>query len=192
MYKNRALVDRALSAPPANDNMVMTYHKLVSLIEQYNMMARDKGLPVKSIPVYSNNMNCSLMIQSVTSTLKDIDKVKNIKENAEEIDKPPKTARDVKFTEGIITELPNLAAWKEDGSLWYYIQDGDDICVYADTSAVITKMNGGTTLELDYSDMPYEVLVDKNGNASAKNFIEVNVYIGIHSHRASPMTQFHN
>ena len=82
MYKNKALIDRTLNVPSINDNNVMMYRKLTSLIMEYNIMARDKGLPVKSIPVYSNNMNCSLMIQSLTSILKNIDKVKNIKENA--------------------------------------------------------------------------------------------------------------
>lgn len=165
MYKNRPLIDKTLIAPSVNDNMVITYNKLISLIEEYNRMASDKGLPTKKIPVYSNNMNGALISRLLVNILRDIDRIKNIKEdedreedNGEDTEEPKeqKTKINVRFT----TNTFNMPAWKEDGSLWYYMQDGDDICVYADANAVLERMDGGTTLELDYDDMPYEVLID--------------------------------
>ena len=139
MFINRALIDRALDIPPINDNAVMVYRRLISLIEEYNRIARNKGLPTKKIPGYVDNMNHALIRQLTVSILKDIDRVKRIKaedeEEEEDIEQYKNTA-DVEFTIGTITELPTLAAWKEDGSLWYYIQDGDDICVYADAEAM--------------------------------------------------------
>ena len=78
-----------------------------------------------------------------------------------------KVAKDAEFN----TEIPELSvvtAWKKnEDDLWYYVLDGDeneyDICVYADTAAMTTRINGGTSLELDYEDMPYEALIDVTG-----------------------------
>ena len=159
MHINKSLIDRALDMPSVNENAVMMYRRLISLIDQYNLLARDRGLPIKSIPSYNTHMNHTLLSRLIGGIIKDIDRVKNIKET----EKPPKTARNVEFTAGIITEFPALSAWKDEG-LWYYIQDGDNICVYGDINAMISKINGSTELILDYSDMPYELLVDKNGN----------------------------
>lgn len=151
MYNNKALVDRILNTPSVNDNNVMMYRKAVSLIEQYNRMARNKGLPVKNVPVYDDSMNCTLMARSIGNILKDIDRVKNIKVEEEEADtKNEKIKNDVSFNaSGIFTD-----------GLWTYHLEGDNIEVDVDSGGFSDKFGDDTTITLNYDDMPYEKLID--------------------------------
>ena len=168
MRTNKALFDRALDMPPVNENNVMMYRKATSYIDQYNILARDKGLPIKKIPAYNRHMNCAMIANSIDNILSDIDNIKDIpdeeeEKTEEEEEEEMKIARDVEFTVGIIEELSELSAWKDNDGLWYYIQNGDDICVYADTEAMIARLGSSRELILDYADMPYELLIDSDG-----------------------------
>ena len=60
-YENLVIPNFYDSILPNNDNNVMMYRRLISLIEEYNRMAKDKGLPTKKVPIYVNNMNCSMI-----------------------------------------------------------------------------------------------------------------------------------
>ena len=149
MYKNKALVDRMLNTPSVNDNNVMMYRKLTSLIEQYNIMARDKGLPVKKIPVYDDSMNRTLMVQSISNILKDISKIRGIKNKnigGEKI------LRDVTFEGDQFTN-----------GIWTYtIINDDDIAVTLNTGIFSTQFTEDT-ITLGYNEMPYEKLITSDG-----------------------------
>ena len=71
-----------------------------------------------------------------------------------------KTARGVKFTGGLFPSNPNTTAYAD--GLWYYIHNGNDICVYGNATAVSAKVSNNK-LTLTYEDMPYEVLIDNTG-----------------------------
>ena len=148
MRINKALIDRALDVPSVNENAAMMYRRLISLIDQYNLLARDKGLPIKQIPVYGNNVNCALMSRLIGSIIKDIDRVKNIKEK----EYPPKTARDVEFTDD-----------KFNNDIWTYKiisgTENNTVSVGLNLDAFSEKFNG-ITVTLGYDDMPYEKLID--------------------------------
>ena len=111
-----------------------------------------------------------------------ITEIEEIPVENEETDEP-KTARGVEFTAGTISELPELLAWKDEYGLWYYIKNGEDICVYADTNSMIAKIDGGTELILDYIDMPYESLVDESGKKWKVNRYTTPQGYGLFSYR---------
>ena len=151
MHINKALIDRALDVPPINDNAVMMYRRLISLIEEYNRMSRDKGLSTKKIPVYSNNINCALISQLTVSIIKDIDRVKNIK-------------RKEKILTGVIFENK---MFKE--GIWIYTVGEDNTVSVKLNADAFSNTFTGDTVTLDYEEMPYEKLIDTEGNEYITN-----------------------
>ncbi len=144
-------------------NNAVLLKKIDALVEKYNLLAAERGMPKIPYPSYGssiNNISSSFLVRDLNAIS---NAVKEIEEIPFEKKKPPKTAKGIKFTEGIISELPDFSAWKDEEGLWYYIKDGENICVYADTGKMIERMNGGAELTLNYADMPYEVLVDTDG-----------------------------
>ena len=148
MNINRALIDRALDAP-VNDEAVMMYHRLITLIDKYNTYATDKGLPIKNITSYNTRMNCTLLSRLMTCVLKDIDRVKRIKEDREE-----KILKNVTFrADGTVRK-----------GIWQYtLQDDNSIEVGLNPEADPNTFTE-ESITLDYSYMPYEKLIDTNGH----------------------------
>ena len=142
-------------------NNALLVKKIGALVGKYNTLAAERGMQKIPYPSYGK----ALIDVSKSFLVRDLKTIGKVVKEIEEIpvgDKM-KTAKGVRFTEGIISELPYFSAWKDEEGLWYYILDGDDICVYAVTEEIKARMNGGTELTLDYADMPYEVLVDTDG-----------------------------
>ncbi len=146
--------------------------KIGALVGKYNLLAAERGMQKIPYPSYGsvvNDISKSLLLRD----LKTIGKVVKKIEEVPVVDKM-KTAKGVEFTAMSVSGLPgDVNAWKD--GLWYYIKDGENICVYADTGEIIARMNGGTELTLDYNDMPYEVLVDTDGNEWKVNSYAVEV-----------------
>lgn len=146
MHINKALIDRVLDVPPINDNAVMMYRRLISLIEEYNRIARDKGLHTKKIPVYSNDINCALIRQLTVSILKDIDRVKNIKKK-----------------EKILTGVTFKNKTFKEGIWIYTTNDNNDVTVTLNVNEFSNTFTRDT-ITLGYAEMPYEKLIDTEGN----------------------------
>ena len=155
MYKNKALIDRILNTPSVNDNNVMMYRKLVSLIEEYNRIARDKGLPIKSAPVYNDSVNCTLMSKLLGNILKDLGRIEAIKE--EDTD-GEKILRNVTFVDDQFTN-----------DIWdyeiIYDEDGNDtnIVSVSHNADAFSRQFDGDIVTLGYDKMPYEKLITSNG-----------------------------
>ena len=180
MYKNKALIDRILNTPSVNDNNVMMYRKAVSLVEQYNIIARDKGLPTKKVPIYNDSVNCTLMRKLLGNILRDLDKVKNIKEeNGGGEDTAPneeKILRNVTFVSDQVT----------DGIWDYTIIPGTDTIKVAINNEFFEEFNEEIAT-LGYDAMPYEKLIDKE-NKEYQTVSYNNIFNGISSPRSNVST----
>ena len=139
------------------EKKVLAIKVMTAIIDRYNMVAAEKNMPRSRYPTYYD-----LRSVSFDSIKRNVEMVYNM---LVEINNIPimKTARDVSWSNITIAAKTRIA-WKDRNELWYYIQDGNDICVYANTEKIIERLNGGTSLELGYDDMPYELLVDNNLN----------------------------
>ena len=78
MYTNQSLNDRVLRLPSTNDPDTSLFKRLVSLIEEYNIIAADKNLPLKSVPIYNSQMNRMIMHRVIETIVKEIERAKSI------------------------------------------------------------------------------------------------------------------
>ncbi len=149
MRINKALVDRRLNSPSVNDNTTMMYHKLVSLIEEYNRMAKDKELPTKSVPIYNRYINDDLLERLICRIHKDIDVIKNINVRME------------KILTGVTFEGDTFA-----NGIWTYtiLEDTTDNLNVTLNADAFSEQFTGDSVTLDYEHMPYERLIDTEGN----------------------------
>ena len=149
MRINKALFDRMLNSPSVNDNMVMMYHKLVSLIEEYNRIAKDKGLPTKNVPVYNRLINDDLLERLIYRIHKDINVIKNINVRME------------KILTGVTFEGDTF-----DNGIWTYtiLEDTTDNLNVTLNAEAFSAQFTGNNVTLDYEHMPYERLIDTEGN----------------------------
>ena len=154
-----------------NRNKALLVKQIGALIGKYNSLAAERGMQKMPYPPYGNALND----MSRNFLLRDLKAISNAITEIEEIPvEELKTARGVKFTsERIIIALSEMPVWRN--GLWCYIQYGDDICVYGDRDKIINKIDG-EKLELDYEDMPYEMLVDEDGKKWTVNSYSVYLY----------------
>ena len=139
-----ALIIRELSNPSSNIDDFTIYRGLMSIIEYYNSLARRKRVPTKKIPVYNNRMNHALLKHLINNILRDIDRIKDIKEIKSDV------LTGVTFEGNVFKN-----------GIWIYT-------IIDSTNNVGVKLNPdrfseiftGSSVTLDYDHMPYERLID--------------------------------
>lgn len=148
----KAFLGRQLTGNAA-EKKILAIRTVMTIIDRYNKIATEKNMPKAAYPVYNN-----VDMTSLAFIERDAAMAYNSLVAINEVNRG-KMARNVVWRTGLFS-VTSTIAWFD--GLWYYIQEGEDIYVYADTEEMKKKING-TTLVLDYADMPYELLVDNNG-----------------------------
>lgn len=81
---------RSLNAPSVDDDTIMLYNKLVSLINRSKIPDDYKRRIIESIPVYGDTINYTFLSRLISNILRDINQFKAVEEDTGEgEDEPP-------------------------------------------------------------------------------------------------------
>ena len=138
-----------------NDNTI--FRSLVSAVDHYNELAKSKGLPVKRKPSYNRHMNDVLMKRLISNIIKDIDRIKNVKGDGDkEVNREVLT--------GVIFESNDHVYNRFMESIWKYTKEDENTVNVTLNTEEFSNQFTGETVTLDYKHMPYERLIDTEGN----------------------------
>ena len=143
-----SLIIRELSNPSSTIDDFTIYRGLMTIVEYYNALARCKRVPTKKMPVYNNRMNHALLKRLIYNILRDIDRIKDIREE--------KILTGVKFAEDNTLDY----------GIWTYTIIEDTInylSVKLNATAFTDNFGESDTIILGYEYMPYERIIDAKG-----------------------------
>ena len=168
---------RSLNAPSVDDDTIMLYNKLVSLINRSKVPDEYKRRIIESIPVYGDTINYTFLSRLISNILRDINQFKAVEEDTGEggdiVVPPPEVpdgggTTDPPVDEGAGTMKENVS-FDEYGrftdGIWTYMKgDGNNVSVILDADAKSDELFNSDTVILDKENMPYERLKGVNKN----------------------------